>query len=194
MQSEYRQFVEQAIRPQQTQQPSAQSQPPEYDPYNPDKWAKEYQAWHENQLKTRDERYEELSNKFSELDKNLNVHLKQIQVERYLEKAIPQFGKDVDANRILYYFNTHPEVQPSLENIEQAIREEQAFIDAKAEERYKEIVAQKEADAKNVQDVEGAAPFAGGGFKPEDFAKKTPAEREEIIAEGVMKSLRAGGG
>jgi hypothetical protein len=191
-QGHLRKVVEQMTQPQQTT--ATPSQPPEYDPYNPDKWAREYQAWHENRLKDVSTQNAELKKSFDSLRDEFNVGLRTINVERYLEKAIPKYGKDVDADEIVVWFQMHPEIQASTETINQAITERQAKIDAKAEAKMQELLAQKEADAQKVQDAEGGAPWAGGAPNHEEFVKMTPAQKNEKVAEYMERSLKASGG
>ena len=181
----------------QTQRPTTQSspsQPPEYDPYNPDKWARDYQTWHQQQLQSRDTKYDELQKSVESLKDEFNVGLRTINVERYLEKAIPKLGKDVNADEILLWFQMHPDVQANTDTINQAITERQAKIDALAEARMQEMLAKKEADAQKVQDVEGGAPWAGGAPNSEEFANMTPAEKEAAVAKFFERSLKASGG
>jgi hypothetical protein len=99
----------------------------------------------------------------------------------------------VDADEVLLWFNMHPEVQANTETINQAIQERQAKIDALAEQRMEQKIAEKEAAVTGVQDADGA-PWAGGAISPNDFADKTPAEREAIVEENIRKSFKALGG
>jgi uncharacterized phage infection (PIP) family protein YhgE len=192
MQGNLQKVVEQMTQPQQTAQ-STPSQPPEYDPYNPDKWAREYQVWHNNQLSQVAGQNAELKKTVDSLRDEFNVGLRTINVERYLEKAIPKLGPQVDADEVLLWFNMHPEVQANTETINQAIQERQSIIDQRAEARMEQMIAEKESAIPNVQDADGA-PWAGGAISPDDFADKTPAEKEAIVGENIRKSFKALGG
>lgn len=173
---------------------STPSQPPEYDPYNPDKWARDTQKYYEERINHGNSKYEELKKTVDSLRDEFGVGLRTINVERYLEKAIPKLGKNVDADEIVMWFNMHPEVQANTETINQAITERQSKIDALAEQRAQEYLAEKEKAAQGAQDAEGSAPWAGGAPKPDEFVNMTPAEREKAVADFMERSLKARGG
>ena len=173
------------VQPQQPGQSTA-SQPPPFDPYNPEKWAADYQKWNNDQNA-------ELKKSVESLRDEFNVGLRTINVERYLEKAIPKLGPQVNADEVLLWFNMHPEVQANTETINQAIKERQETIDARAKQRMEEYLAEKEKAAKNSQEAPGA-PFAGGAPNFKEFASKTPAEQDAIIAENWARERKKLGG
>jgi len=181
-------LYEQMSRLPQQSAPSTPSQPPEYDPYNPEKWARDTQKYYEEKLNTNNSKYDELSKKFEELQESTNVGIRTLRMEKYLEKAIPEIGPDVSIEEIQIWAAQH-------QTINQAIRERQAIYDTKAKKLAEELIAQKKKAAEGAQDVTGS-PFAGGMPDVKEFAKKTPAEREAMVEEGMDKFFRAveGGG
>jgi hypothetical protein len=188
-----RKFYEQI---QQSQQPvqSTSSQPPKYDPYNPDKWADDYQRFYEEQLKTRDSKYDELSKKIKELEDNTNVGIRTLRMEKYLEKAIPEIGPDVSVEEIQIWAAQHPDADYSnMETINQAIRERQSIYDAKIEKKWEEYVAEKGQAQESAQEVPGS-PWAGGAPDYEKFAEMTPAEQDALVAQKMKDALKAQGG
>lgn len=193
MQTNLQKVYEQMAQPRQTTT-STPSQPPEYDEYNPRDWARNYQKWHDDRFGQMTSQNEDLRKTVETLKEEFNVGLRTINVERYLEKAIPKLGPQVDADEILLWFQMHPDVQASTETINQAITERQAKINTLAEVRAQEYLAAKEQDAAQTQDAASGAPWAGGGSIVEDFADKTPAEREEIVRANLEKEWRSLGG
>jgi hypothetical protein len=187
-----RKVVDQMTQPPQTT--STPNQPPEYDPYNPEKSWRELQEWQKNQVGQVAGETAELKKTIESLREEFGTGLRTINVERYLERAIPKLGPQVDADEIVMWFNMHPEVKASTETINQAITERQAKISALADQRNAERIAAAEADAQKVQDAEGGAPWAGGAPNHEEFVKSTPAQKNAKVAEFFDKSLKASGG
>ena len=199
MEANLQKMYEQMINPPQPQARSTPSQPPEYDPYNPEKWARDYQTWHNEQLSTT---RDEFNKKVEELKKeadNANVGVRGLRIEKYVEKALPEIGPDVTQEEIRIWADQHPEADwgPDkwMDTINQAIRERQAFWDKRNEENFKKYIAKKEKDAKGAQET-GGSPYAGKEHDADEFVDKTPAERDKIVADGMERFLRAveGGG
>ena len=194
LQKVYEQMSQLSQRPAQ----STPSQPPEYDPYNPDKWAKDYQKWHQDQLKsTRDE----FGKKFDELKsqaEEANLGYREMRIDKYLESAKPQFGKDVSKEEIELWARQHPDADWSdggwKNTINQALRERQAIWDQKAEAKWQEYLAEKEKAAQEAQEVPGA-PWAGGAPDLDKFADATPAEKEAMMKDwfGKIQKAETGG-
>ena len=177
------------------QQPekSTPSQPPEYDEYNPKQSYTAFQKYHDERLNQSNSQYGELKKEFESLREETNVGLRTMKMEQYLKEAIPTLGKDVDGDEILFWFNIHPEVDRSFDNINRAIRERQTKIDTKVKIKTEEYLKQKEEDAKNAQEVPGA-PYAGSKPDFDKFVNMTPAERDAEVAKSINKSLGALGG
>lgn len=183
---------------QSTQQPaqSTPSQPPDYDPYNPDKWAQQYQKWHEEQLSsTRSEFRKEMD----ELKKNYedaNLSVRTLRLEKYLEKAIPELGPDVSVEEIHIWAQQHPDADFSnMETINQAIRERQTYWDEKAKKIHEKYVAKKEELGKGAQEVPGSE-LAGEMPNIDEFVEATPAEKDKKVMEYFNRAARKvqGGG
>ena len=193
-------FYEQMSQLPQQQTPSAPSQPPEYDPYNPDQWARNYQKWHEEQLKTTrnefDKKFEELKSEAQQAGTDVRT----LRMEKYLDKAIPEFGKDVTIPEIDAWVRQHPNADLSaegwMETLNQAIRECQGEINTRNEARWKEYVAEKEKQVEGAQEVPGSA-FAGEVPNIDEFVSKTPADKDTEVMkffERQARKVQGGGG
>jgi len=174
-------YNEYLLQSQQRPEVSTPSQPPTYDPYNPDKSIDALRSHYDGQLKQRDSTIEELKGDFESLKEETNVGLRTIKMERYLEKAIPQMGPDVSQEEVVLWFNMHPDVEPTADSISQAIRERQSLYDTKVQAKYEDYLKQKEEAAKGAQESPGA-PFAGGAPDLGKFTNMTSAEQEAEIA------------
>ena len=182
-------YYDSLTRSQQQPERSTPSQPPEYDPYNPDKSYAALQKYHDEKLNQHDSKYAELKKEFDSLKEETNVGLRTMKMERYLEKAIPQMGPDVSQEEVVLWFNMHPDVEPNTESINQALRERQSIYDAKVQAKYEEYLKEKEKAAENAQETPGAA-FAGGAPDVKKWLEMSEAEREKEMT----KFFSRGGG
>jgi hypothetical protein len=195
--SDLQKFYDQMSQiPQQPVQ-SASSQPPKYDPYNPEKSWEDYQHYHEEALKQRDSVLDELKQDFESLRDETSVGLRTLKIDKYLEKALPELGPDVNQEEIAIWAQQHRDADWSdegwMNTVNQAIRERQAIYNQKMDEKWQKYVAEKEKAQAGAQEVPGS-PWAGGAPDYGKFAEMTPAEQDAIVMENIKKSLKAQGG
>jgi len=190
-------FYEQMSQTTRQQTQSAPSQPPEFDPYNPDKSFEASQKWHQEQLQsTRDElrkELDELKNKYEET----NVGLSTLKMEQYLKKAIPEFGKDVTIEEVDTWAKQHPNADYSkMDTLNQAIREVQAGIDDRNKARWEKYVAEKEKAQEGAQETPGSE-FVGEMRNVDKFVEANPSEKDAMVMEyfnRAAKKVQGGGG
>ena len=180
------------------QQPAvpASSQPPKFDPYNPEKSWEELNRYHDERLNQANSKYDELRQDMESLKEETNVGLRTMKMEQYLEKARPALKcNDVSDEEVYIWHQQHPEVQVSLDSINQALRERQSVYNAKVEAKYAEYLKEKEQAALGAQEVPGS-PLSGEMPDISKFVDMTPTERDEKVAEFFNRSVRKfqGGG
>ena len=169
---------------------TALPQPPKYDPYNPEQWARDYQEYYNGLRAEAKKVLDDLKKKVEETDSKYDVGMRTLRIEGYLKEAIPSIGKDVSQEEIEIWARQHPDADWTdkgwKNTLNQAIRERQKIYDEKVEAKYQEYLKAKEKAAETAQETPGA-PFAGGTPDLEKFVKMTPAEREAAIAKFFEK-------
>jgi len=169
---------------------STTTQPPKYDPYNPEQWARDYESYM-NSLRAEDKKqYEKLAGEIESLRNETNVAWRTQKFDAYLDKILPIKGKDVRKQDIITYFGEHPNLVAFIEDgsVDKAVEEEQARIERIKAEALKEDRAKKKEFAQGAQ-LKPGSPLATQKPDIEKLRSRSPAERDDAIA-SILHKLR----
>ena len=169
---------------------SATTQPPKFDPYNPEKSWEDMQRWIDNQRAEDRKKYDDLAEKMETLATETDVKVNTQRLDSYLDKILPALGPDVRKQDVVTWFNMHKDIVPQIEDgsIDRAIKEEQDRIEKVREETRKEYLEKKDEAAQKAQ-VKPGSPLSTMTPDIEKLRSRTPAEREDAIA-AILHKLR----
>jgi hypothetical protein len=170
---------------------SGAAQPPPYDPYNPEKWAKDYQAWFDGQ---RAEDKKNFTESIENLRNETDIKFKTQQLDSYLDKVLPTLGPDVRKQDIITFFEMNKgKILPLIEDgsVDRAIKEEQARLNNLKSTAIKQQIEDKKKAAQNAQLPPGS-PLATQTPDIEQLKKMSPSEREDTIAARVRQLRKEG--